>query len=79
MDALINYLTGQGYGENEKWKEVWSESVEKIHCIGKNVWKFHAIYWPALLLSANLPLTNKIYVCRFLMEKKKKIRNSEYA
>lgn len=50
--------------------------MEKIHCIGKNVWKFHAIYWPALLLSANLPLPNQIYVHRFLTESGQKISKS---
>lgn len=76
IDALINYLTGQGYGENEGWQNVWNDDVNKVHCIGKNVWKFHAIYWPALLLSANLPLPNEIYIHGFLTESGQKISKS---
>ena len=47
VDALVNYLTGPGL---DRWS---SSSI--VHVIGKNVWKFHALYWPALLLSAGLP------------------------
>ena len=45
----------------------------KIHVIGKNVWKFHAIYWPALLLSAGLPLPDTIVVHGFMTVDGKKI------
>ncbi len=76
IDALINYLTGQGFGESEKWEGVWNKDVRKIHVIGKNVWKFHAVYWPALLLSANLPLPNEIVVHGFLTTNGIKISKS---
>lgn len=76
IDALINYLSGQGFGSNEEWRDLWSEETQKIHCIGKNVWKFHAIYWPALLLSAGLPLPNKIFIHGFLTENGEKISKS---
>jgi methionyl-tRNA synthetase len=55
---------------------VWHEDAAKIHVIGKNVWKFHSIYWPALLLSAGLPLPNKIVVHGFLTVDGKKISKS---
>ncbi len=48
IDALINYVSGLAYGRDESWKEWWNSDVEKTHIIGKNVWKFHAVYWPAL-------------------------------
>jgi methionyl-tRNA synthetase len=76
IDALINYITGQGFGENDNWKHVWSEETKKIHVIGKNVWKFHAVYWPALLLSAGLPLPNEIVVHGFLTNNGIKISKS---
>jgi methionyl-tRNA synthetase len=63
IDALINYISGL-------------EQTEKIHVIGKNVWKFHAIYWPALLLSAKLPLPDAIVVHGFLTENGRKISKS---
>lgn len=58
IDALVNYLAA-----GPKW---WNESTYKIHVVGKNVWKFHALYWPALLLSAGLPLPNEILIHGFL-------------
>jgi methionyl-tRNA synthetase len=58
IDALINYLSGN--------PQLWREDVYKVHVIGKNVWKFHAIYWPALLLSAGLPVPDEIVIHGFL-------------
>jgi len=76
IDALTNYISGLGYGTSDSWKQFWNESSSKIHVIGKNVWKFHAIYWPALLLSAGLPLPNEIVVHGFLTENGHKISKS---
>jgi methionyl-tRNA synthetase len=76
IDALINYISGAGYGNSNDWLSVWSEDVYKVHVIGKNVWKFHAIYWPALLLSANLPLPNEIVIHGFLTNDGIKISKS---
>lgn len=76
IDALINYVTGQGFGSGKSWKEVWNQDVHKIHVIGKNVWKFHAIYWPALLLSAELPLPDEIVVHGFLTVEGQKMSKS---
>jgi methionyl-tRNA synthetase len=76
IDALINYLTGLGFGKGAEWQGRWNDDVLKIHAIGKNVWKFHAIYWPALLLSAGLPLPNQIVIHGFLTENGRKISKS---
>ncbi len=76
IDALINYLTGIGYGSSAAWRSVWSKSATKTHVIGKNVWKFHAIYWPAMLLSAGLPIPDRIMVHGFLTAEGKKISKS---
>jgi methionyl-tRNA synthetase len=76
IDALINYLSGLGFPDDEAWKDVWSESSAKIHLLGKNVWKFHAVYWPALLLSAGLPLPDTIAVHGFLTHNGRKISKS---
>ncbi len=56
IDALANYISGLGYGSTESWRNFWSSDTLKIHVIGKNVWKFHAVYWPAILLSAGTSL-----------------------
>ena len=76
IDALVNYISGLGLGSGDDWRPWWSDDVEKIHVIGKNVWKFHAIYWPALLLSAGLPLPNEIVVHGFLTAEGRKIGKS---
>lgn len=76
IDALVNYLSGQGFGTNDHWKEVWNARTRKIHVIGKNVWKFHAVYWPALLLSAGLPVPDEIIIHGFLTVDGEKISKS---
>ena len=52
-DALTNYITGQGFGRNEDWQKTWPAD---LHIVGKDILRFHAAFWPAMLLSANLPL-----------------------
>lgn len=63
-DALTNYLSALGYGKNEnKLKKYWPPD---IHCIGKDILKFHAALWPAMLLSLKSPLPKKILVHGFI-------------
>jgi methionyl-tRNA synthetase len=76
IDALINYVSGLGFGQTGGWDEFWRDGTRTIHVIGKNVWKFHAVYWPALLLSAGLPLPDEILVHGFLTENGRKISKS---
>jgi methionyl-tRNA synthetase len=76
IDALVNYLTGLGYGTDDGWREWWNIDTRKIHVIGRNVWKFHAVYWPALLLSAGLPLPDELVIHGFLTADGRKIGKS---
>ncbi len=76
IDALINYISGPGFGSGWDWCRIWNQEVKKIHVIGKNVWKFHAVYWPAFLLSAGLPLPDEILIHGFLTENGRKISKS---
>ena len=76
IDALINYLSGLGFGAGTDWRQWWNDDVEKVHVIGKNVWKFHAVYWLGLLLSARLPLPDRIVVHGFLTANGRKIGKS---
>jgi len=63
-DALPNYISAIGYGtDEEKFNKYWPAD---IHCIGKDIVKFHAIYWPAMLLSLGLELPKKIFVHGFI-------------
>ncbi len=63
-DALSNYITGAGYGNNEKrLKELWPAD---IHVIGKDILRFHAAFWPAMLMSAGVGLPKELFVHGFL-------------
>jgi len=57
LDALLNYITALGYGTDEKNMEFWPANV---HLVGKDILRFHAIYWPAFLMSLELPLPKHI-------------------
>ena len=59
FDALINYLTGLGYPDGEKFAEYWDVAE---HVIAKDILKPHAIYWPTMILSMGLPLYKKLHV-----------------
>ncbi len=74
VDALTNYITATGYpdlgGEKAKF---WPASA---HVIGKDITRFHAIYWPAFLMSAKLPLPKQIVVHGFLFSRGEKMSKS---
>jgi methionyl-tRNA synthetase len=76
-DALGNYLTALGYGSGEenlsRW---WTGAGRRIHLLGKGVLRFHAVYWPAMLLSAGLPLPTDIYVHDYLTVDGRRISKS---
>lgn len=74
-DALSNYITALGYGfeDDKNFKKFWPADV---HVIGKDILRFHAIIWPAMLLSASLPLPKKIFVHGFLTSDGKKMSKS---
>lgn len=57
LDALLNYITALGYGKDEQNMEFWPASY---HLVGKDILRFHSIYWPAFLMSLNLPLPTHI-------------------
>ena len=74
FDALANYITAIGYGrDDESFKKWWPAD---IHAIGKGILRFHAIYWPAILLSAGLPLPKSIYVHGYVSIDGEKISKS---
>ncbi|MGQ0639508.1 MAG: methionine--tRNA ligase [Gemmatimonadaceae bacterium] len=76
IDALLNYLSGLDFPYGSDVAQYWDSNSSRVHVIGKNVWKFHAVYWPALLLSAGLPVPNQIVVHGFLTSEGKKISKS---
>lgn len=67
FDALVNYITGPGYATGSPtYKAFWGNADQRLHLIGKDITRFHAIYWPAMLLSADVPLPNTILVHGFI-------------
>jgi methionyl-tRNA synthetase len=73
VDALTNYITGAGYPDEtaERWA-YWPA----LHIIGKDIVRFHAVYWPAFLMSAGVPLPKRVYAHGFLYNKGEKMSKS---
>ena len=59
FDALINYVTGVGFGTDEKKLKKWWPC--DVHVIGKDITRFHCIYWPAMLMAAGVELPQQVY------------------
>lgn len=74
MDALSIYITGIGYGSDEQLFRQWWPA--NVHVIGKGIIKFHALYWPAFLLSAGLDLPESIFVHGYVTIEGQKISKS---
>jgi methionyl-tRNA synthetase len=79
-DALGNYLTAVDYAEHgENLSRWWTGASRRIHLLGKVVLRFHAVYWPAILLSAGEALPSDIIVHGYLTENGRKISKSSGA
>ncbi|MDW5312949.1 methionine--tRNA ligase [Rhizobium sp. PL01] len=77
FDALANYITALGYGTDEALlARYWADANARDHVIGKGITRFHAVYWPAILLSAGLPLPTRILVHGYLTTEGRKISKS---
>jgi methionyl-tRNA synthetase len=75
LDALANYLTALGYGSDDdsKFKKFWPADV---HMIGKEIVRFHCVYWPAFLMAARLPLPKSIVAHGWLLFEESKMSKS---
>ena len=75
LDALANYITALGYGsaDDSKCKKYWPADV---HMIGKEIVRFHCVYWPAFLLAAGLPLPKSIVAHGWLLFEESKMSKS---
>ena len=74
LDALTNYITGLGYPDDtELFQRYWPADV---HLIGKDVVRFHAVYWPAFLMSAGIALPKMVYGHGFLLSSGEKMSKS---
>jgi methionyl-tRNA synthetase len=75
FDALCNYVTALGPGE-EAYRRWWAGPGNRIHLLGKGVLRFHAVYWPAMLLSSGQPLPTALFVHDYLTAGGRKISKS---
>ena len=76
LDALVNYITALGYmtDDDELFKKYWPAD---LHIVGKDIIRFHGIYWPIFLMALDLPLPKKIYAHGFIMMKDGKMSKSK--
>ncbi len=78
FDALIGYMTAVGYGGDDESMEapdrLWPAD---IHVVGKEIIRFHAVYWPAFLMAAELPLPKRVYAHGWLLFQKDKMSKSK--
>lgn len=76
IDALSNYITALGYGteQDEKYKKYWPANV---HIVGKEIVRFHTIYWPIMLMALDLPLPKKVFAHGWLLMKDGKMSKSK--
>ncbi len=76
LDALTNYLSALNYPnkDNELFKKFWPAS---IHLIGKDILRFHAVYWPAFLLAANIEVPKRVYGHGWILSGEEKMSKSK--
>lgn len=74
VDALTSYLSAIGFGQDDSvFNEFWPAN---LHVIGKDILRFHAVYWPAFLMSAGLPLPQRLFAHGFLLNRGEKMSKS---
>ena len=74
VDALTNYITGVGFPD--EGDENWHYWPADVHIIGKDIIRFHAVYWPAFLMSAGIPVQKRVYAHGFLFNRGEKMSKS---
>lgn len=78
IDALANYITALGYGSDDdsKYKKYWLENNNIYHVIGKDILRFHAIYWPILLMALDIPVNYQLVVHGWILNRDGKMSKS---
>lgn len=80
LDALTNYISALGFGsggEQPLYDSFWREGAgERIHLVGKDILRFHAVYWPAFLMSAGLPLPSTVWAHGWWLRDERKMSKS---
>ena len=73
VDALTNYLTATGFPNEGERSGFWPAD---LHVVGKDIVRFHTVYWPAFLMSAGIPLPKRVFVHGFLFNRGEKMSKS---
>ncbi|MFI5975390.1 methionine--tRNA ligase [Streptomyces sp. NPDC051452] len=77
IDALTNYVNALGWTrDTENYRRFWVDTDKRVHVMGKGVLRFHAVYWPAMLLSAGLPLPTEVVVHGYITSAGQKLSKS---
>ena len=78
IDALFNYITALGYGtdNNELYQKYWENGDVVCHVVGKDILRFHAVYWPIILMALGIPVNYKLYVHGWILMKEGKMSKS---
>jgi methionyl-tRNA synthetase len=77
VDALSNYVTALGYADGSPdFDRYWSPSAERMHVIGKEIIRFHCLYWPAILLAAGLPTPSRVFAHGWMTKDGRKLSKS---
>lgn len=78
IDALTNYLSALGYdsSNDEKYQKFWLNNDSIYQVVGKDILRFHAIYWPILLMALNIPINFKLYAHGWILNRDGKMSKS---
>lgn len=77
FDALTNYITALDYAtDGELYRRYWLDNPDRVHCIGKGVIRFHAVYWPAMLMSVRQPTPTVLFVHGYMTANGQKMSKS---
>lgn len=78
IDALLNYLSALGYHQEDStnYKKFWLDNDRVYHVVGKDILRFHAIYWPILLMALHIPIQFKLLVHGWILTKEGKMSKS---
>lgn len=79
IDALCNYITALGYGSDneELFNKFWMNGSNVCHVVGKDILRFHAVYWPIMLMALDIPINFKLYVHGWYLFKDGKMSKSK--
>jgi methionyl-tRNA synthetase len=78
LDALTNYISALGFGSDDEslYRKFWENGDTRLQIVGKDILRFHTVYWPAFLLSAGLPLPSTVWVHGWWQRDGRKISKS---